>query len=290
MENSTLPNLLVIGAMKSGTTSLHHYLSIHPRIFMSEIKELNYFIKEENASKGIDWYKSNFDSRFMYNGESSQNYSKRHLYKGVPKRIKKTLGNDVNFIYIVRDPIKRIISHVNEAKFLGNRKNSFNLEEYSETQLRELNYVLTSMYYYQIEPYLELFPNENFHFVCFEELSMNPQKELNKIFSFLNLENVDLREQGKLIAKNVSKDKKVEAIWLREFKRGAYMPSIIKKSISPSLKSNLLSLIGSLGLGRSEIRQISLSTDLRNKIEIILTKDIDKFKSLAKRNFKDWTL
>ncbi len=55
-----LPNLIVIGAAKCGTTSLHHYLSLHPEIKMSRRKELNFFIAECSWRKGIEWYQSNF--------------------------------------------------------------------------------------------------------------------------------------------------------------------------------------------------------------------------------------
>ncbi|HNJ43544.1 MAG TPA: sulfotransferase, partial [Acidobacteriota bacterium] len=51
-----LPNLVIIGAMKCGTTSLHGYLSLHPQIFMSEQKELNFFIKSKGWANGLDWY------------------------------------------------------------------------------------------------------------------------------------------------------------------------------------------------------------------------------------------
>ena len=55
-----LPNTIVIGAGKCGTTSLHYYLSLHPDIYMSAEKELNFFATERNWRKGIDWYRSNF--------------------------------------------------------------------------------------------------------------------------------------------------------------------------------------------------------------------------------------
>jgi hypothetical protein len=55
-----LPNFLIIGAMKAGTTSLHSYLTTHPEIYMSIKKEPNYFSSEKNWSKGVEWYESFF--------------------------------------------------------------------------------------------------------------------------------------------------------------------------------------------------------------------------------------
>ena len=278
MSNSTLPNLFVIGAMKSGTTSLHHYLDIHPQIFMSKVKELNFFIEEENYFQGIDWYKKNFDIRYRYNGESSQNYTKRHIYQGVPERIKELIGNDARFIYVVRDPIKRLVSHINEAKYLGNRSNNFDLEDYSDMQLEKLNYLLTSKYYYQIVPYMNLFPKENFHFVCFEGLLTSPEKELNEIFRFLNLEEMGDEAFLNLKAKNVSKEKKVDSRWLRNLKGGSFVPSFFRKAFPSNFKNDIYTFIEKNDVGKKSIRQIDLSPDLILRIESILKEDIKKFK------------
>ena len=75
-----LPNLVVIGGAKCGTTSLHHYLSLHPEIFMSHPKELDFFIEEANWNKGIRWYESKFKAPGkVIRGESSPRYTR---YRG----------------------------------------------------------------------------------------------------------------------------------------------------------------------------------------------------------------
>jgi hypothetical protein len=60
-----LPNLLIIGAMKAGTSSLHDYLSHHPDIFMSQQKELDFFCSNLNYKKGIEWYKQNLSTHAL---------------------------------------------------------------------------------------------------------------------------------------------------------------------------------------------------------------------------------
>jgi hypothetical protein len=55
-----LPNFLVIGAPKAGTTSLYYYLATHPEIFVSDPKELRFFIEEINWKKGLRWYEAKF--------------------------------------------------------------------------------------------------------------------------------------------------------------------------------------------------------------------------------------
>ena len=72
-----LPNLLVIGGLKCGTTSLHHYLNLHPEVAMSRPKELNFFVAELNWPLGADWYASHFDAGTRVRGESSPHYTNR---------------------------------------------------------------------------------------------------------------------------------------------------------------------------------------------------------------------
>ena len=71
-----LPNLVVIGAMKCGSTSLHHYLDAHPAVSMSDHKELNFFYRPQRWQRGADWYRGHFDSTALVRGESSVNYTK----------------------------------------------------------------------------------------------------------------------------------------------------------------------------------------------------------------------
>ena len=83
-------NLFIIGAMKSGTTSLHEYLNEHPQIAMSTEKEPGYFVEELSLDKDNSWYQSLFENTTneLYFGESSTHYAKYPTYDGVAERIK----------------------------------------------------------------------------------------------------------------------------------------------------------------------------------------------------------
>jgi hypothetical protein len=97
-----LPNLIVIGAQKSGTSSFYHYLTFHPEIFMSSHKELNFFCKELTWEKGMRWYKSHFqDKTRKIRGEVSPTYTQYPLYKGVPERMHSILP-DAKLIYLIK--------------------------------------------------------------------------------------------------------------------------------------------------------------------------------------------
>jgi hypothetical protein len=101
--------------MKSGTTSLFHYLQAHPQAHMSPRKEVEFFVKEKNWRRGFDWYQA----RGSPAGVPGRLFDRRglrgvHQVSGVqgrsPERIAQHLP-DVRLIYVVRDPIERIRSH-----------------------------------------------------------------------------------------------------------------------------------------------------------------------------------
>ena len=124
-----LPNFLIIGAGKSGTTSLWHLLNEHPDIYMSPDKEPNFFNKDENYNKGLDWYQHLFRRAKNQKaiGEASNNYSCCGIFKNTVKRIKKTLPH-VKIIYITRNPLKRAESEWMESRRIdsGKEKIPFN--------------------------------------------------------------------------------------------------------------------------------------------------------------------
>jgi len=68
MKHEPQPNLFLVGAMKSGTTSLHNYLDLHPEIYMwrDPWKEPRYFVKEANLKRGLDWYLGLFSEASGY--------------------------------------------------------------------------------------------------------------------------------------------------------------------------------------------------------------------------------
>ncbi|MDY6937724.1 MAG: sulfotransferase domain-containing protein [Cyanobacteriota bacterium] len=179
-----LPNFIVIGAMKCGTTSLHEYLALHPQISMSQLKELDFFVEKFNWQKGVDWYKSNFRVPTDIRGESSPNYTKCHLFAGVPDRMHR-LVPEAKLIYVVRDPIKRIVSHYVHRVARGLEKRGID-EALAET--RDNNYINTSLYFMQLERYLEYYPASSILIVPQEDLYRNRIPTLQNIFQFLEVD------------------------------------------------------------------------------------------------------
>ena len=188
--HAAMPNLIIIGGLKGGTTSIHHYLGLHPEIQMSKPKELNFFVTELNWDLGLDWYASRFDDRFKVRGESSPHYTNLPRYDGVVERIK-THCPDAKLIYMVRDPIKRILSHWMHATGAGYETRDM------VTVLSDPNtqYVNRSRYWMQLQPYLERFDRSQIEVITQEELQADRDGTMRKAFAYAGVDENFTSEQ-----------------------------------------------------------------------------------------------
>jgi hypothetical protein len=178
-----LPNLVVVGGLKCGTTSLHHYLNLHPEVEMSRPKELNFFVAELNWPLGQEWYASHFSARAAVRGESSPHYTNRPRFEGVAERMRSVLA-DARLLYVVRDPIDRMLSH-----YLHNVGGGYDDRTLADAFADpESAYVTRSRYFFQLEPYLDAFGAERIEIVGREELKRDRRATMRRVFAFLSVD------------------------------------------------------------------------------------------------------
>jgi hypothetical protein len=182
LRHGALPNLIIIGGLKCGTTSIHHYLGLHPEVHMSKPKELNFFVAELNWDLGLDWYRTRFDDRFPVRGESSPHYTNLPRFTGVAERIREHCA-DVKLIYMVRDPISRVLSHWRHATGAGYETGTID-ERLAQP---DTGYVHRSLFWMQLQPYLELFPQEQIAIITQEELFADREKTMRRAFEFVGV-------------------------------------------------------------------------------------------------------
>ena len=295
-----LPNLIVIGAMKCGTTSLHSYLNIHPEISMSRQKELNFFIETKNWHKGIEWYKSNFTGEAKIYGESSPNYTKRHIWKNIPEKIYSVIPK-TKLIYVVRDPIERIISHYIHTYSEGTEDNSI---EEALNKIEGNNYVESSKYFFQIEPYLEFFSNSSILVISSEKLLNHPQETMKKVFQFLEVD-TDFKLEIKTVTealtvgfplnmfKSQFNTKKHQSFGKRRMKLST--DNLIVKNISTITKrlpGKVRSYTEQIVYQpfSEKIKRPKISNELRQEILDYLTEDIIKLKKMTGYSFEEWNI
>jgi hypothetical protein len=273
-----LPNLIVIGAMKSGTSSLHSYLNLHPQISMSHPKELDFFVLEKNWSKGIGWYESHFVDGARFNGESSPNYTKCHLFGGVPSRMH-SIVPEAKLIYLLRDPIERIISHYVHNVAARSENRSF-----TDSLRANENYILSSKYYMQLEKYIEYFPKSNILVLTSEDLYKRRQQTLQTTFRFLGLDD-DFYSQGFTDILHQSSVKK------RRTGIGLLLAKLpgrkAIKALSPS-RSHLADIYHSWS--RREVKRPALSEKLRQELMDALEDDIKLLRRYTGNGFEQWCM
>lgn len=179
-----IPNFLIVGAEKAGTTSLAAILSRHPDVFMSDPKEIRFF-SNHNWHKGLTWYES-FFTKATSNaaiGEASPAYTWAPQSKEVPIRIYRCLG-DIKYIYILRNPIERTISHLRHAIFHRWIPDHASLIQ----AVRKVPGILfCSKYNYQYMQYASTTEPAQWHIVLLEDMLLNPSSQLNSLYRFLGI-------------------------------------------------------------------------------------------------------
>lgn len=195
MDTKGLPDFIIGGAMKSGTTSLHYYLRQHPQLFMLDGREqeTHFFDDDNNFSKGTDWYRSLFLGALpdQLVGQTSPLY----LYLDyVPRRIKAVLPN-VKLIFILRNPIDRAYSHYWHVWRKRRENLSFERAVASEEgrlvnyyAVKNFSYVSRGLYDHQLRRYLECFDKESVKVILFEDLNNDPVAVARDCFDFLGVD------------------------------------------------------------------------------------------------------
>lgn len=183
-SGAALPTLIVIGGLKCGTTSLHHYLGLHPEIGMSRPKELNFFVEELNWGLGEDWYANHFSASDPVRGETSPHYTNEPRFSGVAERMRRVLGPETKLVYMVRHPVDRLLSH-----YLHNVGGGYEARSMDEALADpESAYVQRSLYAMQVEAYLEHFGAEAVAVVTREELRDEREATMRRLFELVGVD------------------------------------------------------------------------------------------------------
>lgn len=223
----TKPDFIIIGAMKSATSTLHSQLALQSGIFMSNPKEPNYFSDDEQYAKGEAWYADLFAEAKTNDicGESSTHYTKLPDYPLATERMAKRLEK-VKLIYVMRHPVDRLVSHYIHQWSQNIIKCDINeaIDKYPELT----NY---SCYAMQLQPYFEEFGKAAILPIFTELLKVAPQAQLDKVTDFIGYKEAAYWEY-ELDAQNVSNAR------LRRFKGYKYLVesnlmTVLRRAIVP---------------------------------------------------------
>jgi len=275
-----LPNFLIIGAARSGTTSIYHGLTEHPQVFMPLNKEAHFF--SYHFHRGIRWYSNLFSnvSGQLAVGEASVSYTYPEVDK-TPSNIASVIP-DVRLIYILRNPVERSYSH-----YLYYRYYSMTEKDNFESAIKKNPiYLGASSYYTQIEKYLKHFNEKQILVLLFEDYRENPYVIMKKIFMFLGVNDLFLPKSIKV--KTNSSFKPRNELTGKLYKRFSLsklrknLERLLPNQVRPYARNTIRALIG------TQNNLPSLSPDTKEKLINYFVPEIDKLECYLKRDLTFW--
>jgi hypothetical protein len=288
-QAGALPTFFVIGAPKAGTTSLHSYLDEHPQIHMSAVKEPNFFAPtldpvDERWSVGrLEEYERLFDPAVGVRGEASPGYSMYPLRQGVPERIKELVPS-AKFIYLVRDPIDRTVSHYHQLVARDGERRSL------EATLGDLSdphspCVCASLYALQLELYLRHFPQDRVLVIDQAELLRDRRATLRRIFSFLAVDDTLDSPQFDVELLRSSERRTyppalARFVGLTVRPRSRWLPPRVRRYLRLSMERILL----------PPLETSKLDDQLRSRLEEVYAGEVERLRALTGKTFPTWSI
>lgn len=285
-----LPNFLVIGAQKAGTTWLYDVLGKHPDIFLPDTKELSYFCQQDSDGNEFDhfdrlnlsWYEEFFSARTTENavGEISPMYL---CDEHAPERIAATLPG-VKLIAVLREPVERAAS---EYWMTFNKLAS--MAPLAEILEKDDNLILRrGLYSKQLETYFSLFPRENILVLFFEEMMADRNAAVDRICRFLGVDPALQPREGLSEASNPATAYRSRwlhttsvkiATALRASKALSWLPRLLKKTgFNEKVKS-----LNAMGFDKP-----ALTAQERAILRSFYAEDREKLERLLERKIDAW--
>lgn len=292
-EVKNFPNLLIVGAAKSGTTSLHNYLKQHPDFFMSYHKEPHFLINNEIGVKRVHKavttlsdYQKMFkgSSEYKYRGESSV------MYLQFPditiRNINKYLNKDVKIIIMLRNPIERAFAgYLHNVRYNTSESLSFEKAiEKSEERYQKTNdmtpdtrYLHVGMYYNQVKKYMDAF-GKNVHVVIYDDYVRNINGSIKRVFDFLKVDNIEIdTSQRHMVGGWIFKNYILKNLMVSKNGLKTFVKLLLPSS---SLRKKIRTIILRFGTSKTP----ELTSKMRKFLEDYYRNDIVKLENLIDKD------
>lgn len=280
-------NFVIAGFAKCGTTSAHNYLQQHPELFLTTPKEPRHFIQADfNESADEYWCLFEQSSAEQMRGEASVAYSESEFIELASRRLYDH-NPDLKFIFLVRDPVKRVESQYRELHDSGFKLKLSCPFDLGEAMLKIPSLIADSHYHRLTQRYISLFGEDQIHVVFLEELVSQPRSVLRNMLTFLGVRDThfvfDTNRQH-----NASQFKYRDTQFFRKLKsvRGAGIASQNQINLSFTERERLYR---GLGWRKSLANEIIIWPDLAKKLALSgLRHDIENFLNTHKRRESVW--
>jgi hypothetical protein len=250
---------------------------------MSGEKELNFFSVDSRWQRGVCWYEHQFPSGTLVRGESSPSYSTYPRSPHVPARMANVVP-DARLIYLVRDPIERILSLYRFARFVL-RNETRELTE-AVRDFDSSRYVVGSRYALQLEQYLGYYPPEQILVVEQSDLLYRRMQTMRLVFGFAGVDQ-------SFTAVEISREHN-PTDGLRANRVGRAAIVVLDRALGPSRAAALrarvpLSLVRPL-LQAPSGPYVHLEPSVRSELEAFLSEDANRLRRLTGRQFEGWSV
>jgi len=239
MTTVRLPDFLIIGAMKAGTTTLYQDLKRQKAVFLPNRKEpMNLVDSNVLSKRGRAAYARLFQEARPEQlcGEASTHYTQRPAYEGMAERAHELLGDQIKLIFLARNPIDRAISH-HHHQYLRREADS----DVNQYLLQNDYPVRVSQYSMQLEPWVTTFGLESILLIPFEHFVADRQGTLQQVGQFLGIE-VDPQMVDSKRTSNVSATKRQIPAWIRFAGQTSFTASL-RKVLPKPLYTRLRNMI-----------------------------------------------
>ncbi len=233
-----LPDFLVIGSMKAGTTTLFRDLMLNPRVFFPLEKEPERLCHDSVLSdEGLQEYARMFarakpDQRCA---EASTAYTKRPVFEGVPARAREVLGPEARMLYVIRDPIKRIVSQHRHEVAVGKLETCKDINDAVRQISRYIDY---SRYAWQLEPWIDTFGPDRVRVIVLERYIRARSQTLEAVSEFLGLQPVlEGIDEGRVF--NKADDRRVVRGPWRQVLSGPLYQRVLRPMMSTETRQRL---------------------------------------------------
>jgi Sulfotransferase family len=282
-----LPTFLIIGAAKAGTTSLYEYLRAQPGVHMSPVKEPRYFAPvggETLDERHLALYEALFDSDAPVRGEASPHYTAYPRHPGVPERIQ-ALVPGARFVYLVRDPVQRAVSHYLHA-FLSSAEDRPAAEAFAELEDPYHEYACNSRYATQLERYLAVFPADRVLVVDRARLAANASAVVRDVLAFVGADpDAFVPAEGR---RNVTEERaRHHPLLLRlRYSRGARR---LVDAVPPAARARALAAASTvLYRGRTTLPEVPSA--VVERLARHLAPEVRRLRELTGQDFPTWSV